>query len=114
MKKVAVVLRKTPFGTLRNSEALRMSVGLTLAENAVQVLFVSDGVYMLLPTSPQLVGSPEVAQHLETLKLLGHQLVAEEEALEERGLANLKYDAEIVSRRQIADILAASDVVIPW
>jgi sulfur relay (sulfurtransferase) DsrF/TusC family protein len=57
MKRVAVVIRQSPFNTCRNSEALRMTVGLTLAENAITVVFRDDGVYTLLATQPSLIGS---------------------------------------------------------
>ena len=58
MKKVTVVLQKSPFNTLRNSEALRMSLGLTLANNAVSVVFTQDAVYSLLPSLPENIKSP--------------------------------------------------------
>ena len=114
MKEVTVVIRKSPFNTLRNSEALRMSVGLTLAENRVRVIFVDDGVYTLLPTSPEVIGSPMLRKHLEMLRLLGCPRLAEEESLEERGLKTLGYEVEIKPRMEIARLIAGSDVVIPW
>ena len=87
MKQVAVVIRKSPFNTCRNSEALRMSVGLTLGDHAIAVIFRDDGVYTLLATQPALIGSLEIDKHVETLQLLNVRLVAEREALTERKLS---------------------------
>jgi len=91
-----------------------MSVGLTLCDDLVRVVFVEDGVYTLLPTSPDLIGSPELKKHLETLKLLNCRLVVEKESLEARKLSNLPYEVEILPNREIASLIAESQVVIPY
>ena len=112
MKHVAVMIRKSPFNTCRNSEALRMTVGLTLADNAIAVIFRDDGVYTLLPTQPAMIGSLEVDKHLETLQLLNVRLIAEKEALAERKLSQLKWDVERLERREVAQLLADSQAII--
>jgi sulfur relay protein TusC/DsrF len=112
MKRVAVVLRKSPFNTCRNSEALRMTVGLTLGDNAIAVIFRDDGVYTLLPTQPTLIGSLEIDKHLETLRLLNVRLVAERESLSERHLSQLKWEVERLARHEVAQLLADSDAII--
>jgi sulfur relay protein TusC/DsrF len=112
MRHVAVVLRTSPFNTCRNSEALRMTVGLTLGENAIAVIFCGDGVYTLLATQPALIGSLEIDKHLETLQLLNVRLVAEQESLSERNLSHLKWDVERLAQREIAQLLAESEAII--
>jgi sulfur relay protein TusC/DsrF len=112
MKQVAVVIRKSPFNTCRNSEALRMTVGLTLGDNAISVIFREDGVYTLLPTQPALIGSLEIDKHLETLQLLNVRLVAESESLHERKLAQLKWEVERLARQEVAHLLADSEAII--
>jgi sulfur relay protein TusC/DsrF len=112
MKRVAVVIRKSPFNTCRNSEALRMTVGLTLGENAIAVIFREDGVYTLLATQPALIGSLEIDKHLETLQLLNVRLIVERESLTERSLSHLKWDVERLARREVAHLLAESEAII--
>jgi sulfur relay protein TusC/DsrF len=112
MKQVAVIIRQSPFNTCRNSEALRMTVGLTLAENAIAVIFQGDGVYTLLPTQPGLIGSLEIDKHLETLQLLNVRLIAEEESLAERHLSQLKWDVERLARHDVAHLLADSEAMV--
>ena len=114
MKKVTVVIRKSPFNTLRNSEGLRMSIGLTLRDNAVRVVFAEDGVYTLAATAPEAVASPEVKRHIETLPMLGHELIAEKESLEERGIVNTRRKVGVQTRQEIARLIAESDVVIAY
>jgi sulfur relay protein TusC/DsrF len=112
MKQVAVLIRQSPFNTCRNSEALRMTVGLTLADNAIAVIFRDDGVYTLLPTQPALIGSLEIDKHLETLQLLDVRLIAEQESLDERHLAQLKWDVERLPQHDVAQLLAGCEATV--
>jgi sulfur relay (sulfurtransferase) DsrF/TusC family protein len=91
-----------------------MGVGLTLCDDAVQVLFVGDGVYALLQTEPEKVAMPEYTRHIETLKQLGHRIFAERESLDERGIDGPAHEAEIVSRSEAAELLLGSDGVIRY
>ncbi len=113
---VTVVITRTPFNTFRNSEALRMGVGLTLNDdNRVQVAFLGDGVYTLAPIKPEAVGSLETEKHLETLKLLNCRLVAEKEAVEERlAGAGTRHEVELIAGEEIFDIINQSKTVIRY
>ena len=113
-KTISVLLRKAPFDTVRNADALRMSLGLTLRDDKVQVIFLEDGVYTLLKTSPEAIGSAPVARHIETLQSLDCPLVVERESLEERGLGQLSLPVEIKTRAEIAGLLAQSHIVISY
>jgi sulfur relay (sulfurtransferase) DsrF/TusC family protein len=112
MKQVAVVIRQTPFNTCRNAEALRMTVGLTLADHRITVIFRDDGVYTLLPTQPAVIGALEIDKHVETLQLLNVRLIAERESLTERRLSQLKWDVEQLGQREVVQLLGESDAII--
>lgn len=114
MKTTTVIISQSPLKSLRVAEALRMSVGLTLCNDAVQVLFVDDGVYALLETDPEKVGMPDYSRHIETLKQLGHNLFSERESLEKRSLEEIFFETEIVSHDEAANLLVASDFVIRY
>ncbi len=115
MTEIIVLIHKTPFNTLRNSEGLRMSVGLTLEDdNKVTVIFVDDGVHMLRRTNPELIQSGIIHKHLDTLRLLGHRVVAEKESLEERGIEELGTEVDIIPRARVLEMLSKADRVIPW
>jgi sulfur relay (sulfurtransferase) DsrF/TusC family protein len=89
-----------------------MTVGLTLAEHGIAVIFRDDGVYTLLPTQPVLISSLEIDKHLETLQLLNVRLIAEREALTERNLSHLKWDVERLGQHEVVRLLAESDAII--
>ncbi len=114
MKTTTVIISQSPLKTLRVAEALRMSVGLTLCGDAVQVLFVNDGVYTLLDTEPAKAGMPEYSRHIETLKELGHRLYAEHESLQERGLGPISNKAAIVTREETSRLIIASDCIVRY
>ncbi len=113
MNEVVVLIRKSPFNTIRNSEALRMSVGLTLEDNKVTVVFLGDSVYLMLKNKPELISSGVIHKHIETLQLLKHKLIVEKEVFEKLGKDNIKYDdVEIMNQSQIAKVISTADVVI--
>lgn len=114
MKKVTVVLQKSPFNTLRNSEALRMSLGLTLANNAISIIFTSDAVYNLLPAFPENINSPVFGRHIEMLNTLKCKLIAEKESLEERDVKDIKYNIEIKERSEVFKFIKESNTVITY
>lgn len=89
-----------------------MTVGLTLADNAIAVIFRDDGVYTLLLTQPSLIGSLDLDKHIETLQLLNVRLIAERESLVERKLSSLKWDVERLARDEVARLLADADAII--
>ena len=114
-KTISVVLRKTPFNTARNAEALRMGVGLTLQDDQVQVVFVEDGVYTLLNNKPEIIDSPELIKHLETLRQLDCPLIVEKESLEERKLLGVLSDPfQVKTRHEVSLILANSTILIVY
>ncbi len=109
------MVHKSPFNTLRNSEGLRMAVGLTIEEdNKVTVIFVKDGVYLIGNTIPEKIQTGVVKKHLDALRLLGHRLVAERESLEERGIREPSIKVDILARADITKILSEANRVIPW
>lgn len=91
-----------------------MSVGLTLEDNKITVLFIEDGVYLLGETDPKVILSGEIHKHIDTLRLLKHTLVADKESLDSRNIKKLKYNVGILTRAEISDTISKADVVIPW
>ncbi len=92
-----------------------MGLGLTLQDDHVQVIFVEDGVYILLKNKPEIIGSPGFARHLETLQQVGSSFIVEDESLQERGLLEpLPYPVQAKTRQEVALLLARSDIVIPY
>jgi sulfur relay (sulfurtransferase) DsrF/TusC family protein len=113
-KTTTIIISQSPLKSLRVFEALRMGVGLTLCNDAVQVLFIDDGVFAFLQTDADKVAMPEYARHIETLKQLGHRICAEHESLSERGIGRPSHEPEIISRSDVPGLLLDCDGVIRY
>lgn len=81
-KKVVVLVRRPPLNSVKGAEALRQAVGLTLSDNEVSVILCDAGVWLGTPLSPDVIGGEPIAKHLDTLKLLRVEVLAEAESLE--------------------------------
>ncbi|HHT9119844.1 MAG TPA: DsrE family protein [Candidatus Hypogeohydataceae bacterium YC41] len=115
MTQIAILVHKSPFNTVRNSEGLRMAVGLTLEEsNKVTIIFVKDGVYLIGNVAPERIQSGIVKKHLDALRMLGHRLVAERESMEERGIKEPSLRVDVLSRAEVIKLLSEANRVIPW
>ncbi len=114
MKTVTTVIRCSPFNSMQASEALRMSLGLSLSSNRVRVLFAEDGVYLLGPVSVERIGFSEMERHIRTLLEVGCELWVESESLEARGLSRLNFDVKTAERNEVSRFLAESDLVMSF
>ncbi|MFQ5802415.1 MAG: DsrE family protein [Candidatus Methylomirabilales bacterium] len=115
MKRVTVLIRHLPLNTIRASEALRVAVGYTLAPNRVTALLFGDGVFAGAATlRPEVVGRPELAKHTQTLRALGHRVVADRPSHDALGGVPLHPEVELLDREEVLKLIEDSDVVVPF
>lgn len=115
MKKVAVVIRAMPFNTIRNSEALRCAVGLTIEEeNKIRVLFIDDGVWTAASLDTKAAQARNLNKHVETLEMMEAELMAEEEALTARGIKVSREEIMTKPRQVINQAIREADAVIAF
>src|SRR3990172_3600591 len=111
MKKITVIVRNLPLNTRRNAEALRMSVGLTLREDKVTVIFMDDGVYTAAPTRSELINVAPPKKEFEALSMLKCTLLADKPSMETRGVKNLLANVAAAEREEIVRTITESDIV---
>lgn len=114
MKKITVIVRKLPLNTRRNAEALRMSVGLTLRDDKVTVIFMDDGVYSAVPAVPELIGAPTLKKEFEALSMMKCTMLADKRSMDKRGIKNPVPNVMAVERDEIVRTITGSDIVIPF
>lgn len=112
-KKIAVIIRRTPFNDIRNIEGLRMAVGATLRDDGVTVIFLDEGVRHSGQLNSDIVGAKDTTEEIEMLKVIAYRLVADEGAAKARNVELLS-GIEPISHDMITELIADSDVVIPW
>lgn len=131
-KKFLYVNRKAPYGTIYALESLEVVLIGAAFEQDVSLAFLDDGVFQL--TKGQNTDGIGVKNFSPTFRALGDydvtKLYVEKESLEERGLSaddlqEIMYEDEdddweekpsirIVSRAEMADIMADQDVVLSF
>lgn len=131
-KKFLYVNRKAPYGTIYALESLEVVLIGAAFEQDVSLAFLDDGVFQL--TKGQSTDGIGIKNFSPTFRALGDydvtKLYVEKESLEERGLSaddlqEIMYEDEdddweekpsirIVSRAEMADVMADQDVVLSF
>jgi len=131
-KKFLYVNRRAPYGTIYALESLEVVLIGAAFEQDVSLAFLDDGVFQL--TKGQNTDGIGIKNFSPTFRALGDydvtKLYVEKESLEERGLSaddlqDIIYEDEdddweekpsirIVSRSEMADVMADQDVVLSF
>jgi tRNA 2-thiouridine synthesizing protein C len=117
-KKFLYVNRKAPYGTIFGLESLEVVLIGAAFEQDVSLAFVGDGVYQL--AKGQDTKGLEVKNFSPAFRALEDydvtKLYVEKEALHDRGLneADLLVPVEVVSAKQMAEIMENQDVILSF
>ncbi|HGG65404.1 MAG TPA: sulfurtransferase complex subunit TusC [Rhodobacteraceae bacterium] len=132
VKKFLYVNRKAPYGTIYALEALEVVLIGAAFDQDVSLAFLDDGVFQL--TKAQDTKEIGVKNFSPTFRALGDyevtKLYVEKESLDERGLTaddlqEIMYEDEdddwaekpsiiIISRSEMADVMASQDVILSF
>ncbi len=132
VKKFLYVNRKAPYGTIYALESLEVVLIGAAFEQDVSLAFLDDGVFQL--TKSQETDGIGVKNFSPTFRALGDydvtKLYVERESLEERGLSEddlqeIMYEDEdddwaekpsirVISRAEMADVMAEQDVILSF
>ncbi len=116
--RIAMLMRKSPYGTVYPAEGFRAMMGIAVFEMKVCVLFVDDGVYVAVKgQDPSGLDMKPLGEGFPTLPDMGiDEFYVHGESLAERGLApeDLTVPAKVVSSAQVAEILAGCTAVLPF
>jgi len=132
VKKFLYVNRKAPYGTIYAQESLEVVLIGAAFDQDVSMAFLDDGVFQL--TKGQDTKEIGLKNFSATFRALGDyevtKLYVEKESLEERGLTlddlqNIEYEDEdddyaekpsirLVTRAEMADVMADQDVVLSF
>lgn len=114
MKKITVIVRNLPLNTRRNAEALRMSVGLTLRDDKVTVIFMDDGVYSATPIKPELISFAPLDKEFEALSMMKCAMLADRASMQKRKIHSLRGNVKPTEREELVRTITESDILIPF
>lgn len=114
MKRITIIVRNLPLNTKRNAEALRMSVGMTLREDKVAVIFMDDGVYTATRIKPELIDFQPLDREFGALSMLKCPMLADIPSMKKRGIKDLLDNVRAEEREVIVKTITESDIVIPF
>ena len=118
MKKVAILIRQAPYGSIYPVEGYRAIMGLKLFDVDVHVLFADDGVYALAkgqnPGKLDMKPLGEAFPMLEDFEV--NRFCVHSESLAERGLKadDLVIPVEVVDSARFAALLSECGTVLPF
>lgn len=117
-EKVAIVMRKAPYGSVYTAEGFRTIMGIAVFEMNIDVVFLDDGVYALLKNQdPAKLDMKPLGDGFPMLTDFGvNEFYVHDESLAARGLTtdDLVLPVEVVDSTQIARMLENAGKVLPF
>lgn len=110
MRKVAVIIKSPPHGKYLASEGLRIATALTLYEQEIYVIAISDGVYTFLKDAEK----PTYETHIDVLIESEVKILIDEDDAQKRsvGRDDLIDGAELTQHNEIVGILSKCDATL--
>ncbi|MEM0952690.1 MAG: DsrE family protein [Pseudomonadota bacterium] len=106
-----LILRRPPYDSGRNKSAVDMALALTVFDIPVDMLFLGDGVWQLLPDQEvKVTPAKSMQKTLASFPLYDvDQLYAEAEALEQRNLnaASLPHSVQAIPRQDLGEFCSS-------
>jgi len=118
VKKFLYVNRKAPYGTIYALESLEVVLIAAAFDQDVSLAFLDDGVYEIV--KGQHTKNIDVKNFSPTYRALEgydiEKLYVEKESMEARGLTtdDLLVEVKVLSKSEMADLMASQDVVLSF
>lgn len=112
MKQVVILVRRAPLNSRVTSEALRVALGMTLADHQVTVLYIDGGAGAAAELQPELIGSPAVGESLSLFAPCNVRQVVEAQSLKRAGVERPRAGVEVVDRVAAVALISAGDTVL--
>ena len=117
-KKVLVIMKKAPYGTVYAAEALRAMMGLAAFEIEVEALLMNDGVFVALknqkPDAIEMKALGAVLPQMDDMDINKFYVCGE--SLKERNITmdQLTVEAEVCTPENFEQKLEAFDLIITF
>lgn len=116
--RVAMFMRKSPYGTVYPAEGFRAMMGIAVFEMDLCVIFIDDGVYTLVKGQcPEDIDMKSLGTGFASLPDVGiSEFYVHDESLKERGLSadDLVMDVNVIDGAEINKLLEGCSAVLPF
>ncbi len=117
-KRIAMFMRKSPYGTVYPAEGFRAMMGIAVFEMDLCVIFVDDGVFTLVDGQcPEDIDMKSLGVGFASLPDVGiTEFYVHDESLKERGLStqDLVMDVKVVNNGELHELLDGCTAVLPF
>jgi sulfur relay (sulfurtransferase) DsrF/TusC family protein len=113
-KKVAVIIRTSPFNTLKSVEAFRLGIGLTLEGNKVDLLLMEKGVWNSLSGQSRSLERPDVDQFIQSMELCGVNGFVDSETLPTSYHSRIRGEFQKKTKEELLQMIHQADIVVPF
>jgi len=118
MNKVAILMRKAPYGSVYTAEGFRSVMGIGVFEMDAVLIFVEDGVYALVKDqNPEKLDMQPLGEGFPMLPEFGvNEFYVHQPSLEERGLSvdDLVMKVQLIDNAGLAELLAEYGAVLSF
>jgi tRNA 2-thiouridine synthesizing protein C len=118
MRKIAVLMRKAPYGSVYTAEGFRSVMGIGIFEMDVALVFADDGVYALVKEqNPEALEMQALGDGFPMLPDFGvNKFYVHQPSLQARGLSvdDLVMDVQLLDDAGLAGLLVERSTVLPF
>ena len=118
MKKMAILMRKAPYGSVYTAEGFRSVMGIGVFDMDATLIFVQDGVYALVKDqNPEKLNMQPLGEGFPILAEFGvNGFYVHQPSLEERGLSvdDLVMEVQLIDNAGLAKLLAEYGTVLSF
>jgi tRNA 2-thiouridine synthesizing protein C len=118
IKKFLFVNRKAPYGTIYALEALEVVMISAAFDQDVSLAFLDDGIFQIVKgQETTFIGMKNFSQTYRALEDFGvTKLYVERESMEARGISesDIIVPAEVISVREMAELMASQDIILSF
>ena len=118
MRKVNLLFRKAPYGSVNDVEGFRLCTALAAMEIETNAIFIDDGVFVALKgQDPKNIGLQSMEAAYRKLTSLDVKVYILEEALKERGISReelMEIEYSLINRNGLAELISKSDFTISF
>ena len=114
MKQVLILVRRPPLSSSVTAEALRVALGMTLADHQVTVLYIDDGAGAVMEMPPELDEGSALSESSSFFAACHVREVVEEQSLKQARVKVVREGIEVVDRSLACSLIRTAETVLSF